>query len=164
MDAGNGVRLARRQRARDRLHGPRLTDGNRCANTPAATVTDTNGQSNGGTVNVPGACPAGTYPAIPADTRDGFWNNASIVKLQYQHNMGSSAYIRFYGYTFYSDWLQNGPLSYGTDLFGLGVLSYDYELESHTRGLAFSFADQLSSTNQIHARRELYYGLDQSLQ
>lgn len=71
------------------------------------------------------------------------------MKLQYQHNMGSTAYIRIYGYTFYSDWLQNGPLSYGTDLFGLGVLSYDYELESHTRGLAFSFADQLSSTNQI---------------
>jgi hypothetical protein len=122
---------------------------NRCANTPAATVTDTNGFSNGVTLNVPGACPAGTFSAVPADTRDGFWNNASIVKLQYQHNMGSTAYIRIYGYTFYSDWLQNGPLSYGTDLFGLGVLSYDYELESHTRGLAFSFADQLSSTNQI---------------
>jgi len=126
----------------------------RCANTPAATIGDTNGLDfgsggNGGvTLNVPSACPAGTYSAIPADSRDGFWNNASIVKLQYQHNIGSTAYIRVYGYTFYSDWLQNGPLSYGTDLFGLGVLSYDYELESHTPRRCFSFRDQLSSTNQ----------------
>ncbi|HTX60647.1 MAG TPA: TonB-dependent receptor [Verrucomicrobiae bacterium] len=95
------------------------------------------------------ACAAGSYSAIPSDTRDGFWNNAGIVKLQYQHNIGSTAYFRIYGYTFYSDWLQNGPLSYASQLYGLGVLSYDYELESHTRGLAFSFADQLSSSNQL---------------
>ena len=29
--------------------------------------------------------------------------------------------------------------------FGFGVTSYDYELNSHTRGLAFSFADQINS-------------------
>ena len=28
-----------------------------------------------------------------------FWNNASIFKLQYQHNMGSNAYFRIYGYS-----------------------------------------------------------------
>jgi hypothetical protein len=82
-------------------------------------------------------------------TRDGFWNNASIVKLQYQHNIGSNAYFRIYGYTFYSDWLQTSALSYGTPFYGFGVPQYDYELESHTRGLAFTFADQLSSAQHL---------------
>jgi hypothetical protein len=98
---------------------------------------------------VPSACPTGTFSAVPSDTRDGFWNNAGIVKLQYQHNIGSNAYFRIYGYTFYSDWLQNGPLSFASGLFGLGVLSYDYELNSHTRGLAFSFADQINSQHLL---------------
>ncbi len=99
--------------------------------------------------SIPGACPGGTYSAVPQDSRDAFWNNASIVKLQYQHNIGSSAYFRIYGYTFYSDWLQTSPLSFASGLFGFGVTSYDYELESHTRGLAFSFADQIDSRNLL---------------
>ena len=124
--------------------------GNRCANTAPSTITDTNGYDSAGTtVNVSEACAPGTYSQVGAGTRDGFWNNASIIKLQYQHNMGTNAYFRIYGYSFYSDWLQNGPLSYATNLFGLGVLSYDYELNSHTRGAAFSFADQINAKNLI---------------
>jgi hypothetical protein len=116
--------------------------GNRCANVdPYGQYRQYYGYT------VPGECAAGTYSAVPPDARDGFWNDASIVKLQYQHNMGSSAYFRIYGYSFYSDWLQTSPLSYGTPFYGLGVTSYDYELESHTRGLAFQFADQLSPSH-----------------
>lgn len=117
--------------------------GNRCANiTPYNTL--------GTPPVIPGACPGGTWSAVPADSRDSFWNDASIFKLQYQHNIGSNAYFRVYGYTFYSDWLQTSPLSYGSgDLLGFGVTSYDYELNSHTRGLAFSFADQLNSENLL---------------
>ena len=113
--------------------------GNRCANVDPYNFY--------GGFSVPGQCAAGTYSAVPADSRDGFWNDASIVKLQYQHNMGSNAYFRIYGYSFYSDWLQTSPLSWGTPFYGFGVTSYDYELESHTRGLAFSFADQLSPSH-----------------
>ncbi len=98
---------------------------------------------------IQGQCAAGTYSAVPLDARDNFWNNASIVKLQYQHNMGSNAYFRIYGYTFYSDWLQTSPLSYGTPFFGFGVTSYDYELESHTAGLSFSYANQVSSQHLL---------------
>ena len=115
--------------------------GNRCANV------DPYGSYPG--VRIAGECAAGTYSAVPPDNRDSFWNNASIAKVQYQHNMGSNAYFRIYGYTFYSDWLQASALSYGTPFFGFGALSYDYELESHTRGLAFSFADQLSSQHLL---------------
>ncbi|MGA8534918.1 MAG: TonB-dependent receptor, partial [Candidatus Tumulicola sp.] len=116
--------------------------GNRCANiTPYRLA---------GPPVIAGACPGGEWSTVPSDTRDAFWNNASIVKLQYQHNIGSSAYFRIYGYSFYSDWLQTSPLSWGSgDLLGFGVTSFDYELNSHTRGLAFSFADQLNSENLL---------------
>ncbi|MGA2760970.1 MAG: TonB-dependent receptor [Candidatus Cybelea sp.] len=114
--------------------------GNRCANI------DPYGFYN---QQIKGECAAGTFSTVPADARDGFWNDASIAKVQYQKNIGSNAYFRIYGYTFYSDWLQTSPLSYGTPFFGFGVTSYDYELESHTRGLAFTFADQLNSANLL---------------
>ena len=87
-------------------------------------------------------------PCRPTN-RDSYWNNASIFKIQYQHNIGSNAYVRLYGYSFYSDWLQTSALSYGTPFFGFGALSYDYELESHTRGLSFTFADQLNSQHCV---------------
>jgi len=115
--------------------------GNRCANI--------NPYNFPGIPAISGQCAPGTYSAVPPDARDAFWNDASIVKLQYQHNIGSNAYFRIYGYTFYSDWLQTSPLSYGTPFFGFGVTSYDYELESHTRGLAFTYANQLSSQHLL---------------
>lgn len=116
--------------------------GGRCANVTPYRLS--------GPPAIQGACPGGTWSTVPVDSRDSFWNDAGIVKLQYQHNMGSNAYFRIYGYTFYSDWLQTSPLSWGSGaLLGFGVTSYDYELNSHTRGLAFSFADQLNSQNLV---------------
>jgi hypothetical protein len=115
--------------------------GNRCAN-----IDPYGGYSY---FHVAGECAAGTFSAVPPDNRDSFWNNASILKLQYQHNIGSNAYVRLYGYSFYSDWLQASALSYGTPFFGFGALSYDYELESHTRGLSMTAADQLSSQHLL---------------
>ncbi|HEY5425109.1 MAG TPA: TonB-dependent receptor, partial [Candidatus Tumulicola sp.] len=47
------------------------------------------------------------------------------------------------------DWLQTSPLSFASNLYGFGVTSYDYELESHTRGLAMSFADQIDSKSLL---------------
>ena len=114
---------------------------NRCANVaPSATP---------GVPLPPGSCAPGTYSTVPNDSRDSVWNDASIAKVQYQHNMGSNAYLRLYGYTFYSDWLQTSPLSYASGLFGFGVTSYDYELESHTRGLAFTYGNQLSAQHLV---------------
>ncbi|HEX3671906.1 MAG TPA: TonB-dependent receptor [Candidatus Cybelea sp.] len=115
--------------------------GNRCANI------DPYGYYS--YFQIKGECAAGTFSAVPPDNRDSFWNNASIFKLQYQHNIGSNAYIRLYGYSFYSDWLQASALSYGTPFFGFGALSYDYELESHTRGLSMTAADQISSEHLL---------------
>src|SRR5581483_3022888 len=65
------------------------------------------------------------YSGIPTDLRSAVVNDSAIVKLQYQKNFGSNAYARIYGYTFYSDWLQNNPneasLYYGLAGFGFGA-------------------------------------------
>ena len=116
--------------------------GNRCANVNPY-------QTPGTPPVIAGACPGGTWSAVPAGNRDGVSNNAAIAKVQYQHNMGSNAYFRIYGYSFYSDWLQAGPLSWGTPFNGFGADSFDYELESHTRGLSGTYANQLSSQHLL---------------
>ncbi|MEO6991170.1 MAG: TonB-dependent receptor, partial [Candidatus Baltobacteraceae bacterium] len=88
------------------------------------------------------------FTTIPPQQRDSYNNRASIVKVQYQKNIGSNAYARIYGYSFYSDWMQNG-------LGGLlqnfvGAVSPDYELITHTRGVVGTFADQLNSKHLLN--------------
>ncbi len=99
---------------------------------------------------VPGACPDGTYALLPNDYRDGRWDTANIFKLQYQKNFGSSAYLRVFGYTFYSNTNRSGASRRGIGS-GYGALNYDYEVDGHTRGVQADFGDQLSSTNQLTA-------------
>ncbi len=116
--------------------------GGRCANiTPFAPP--------GAPPALPGACPGGIYSALPLDVRETSSNSASIFKLQYQHNIGAKAYFRIYGYAFYSDQFDIGPLTFTTGLAGLGTTAYDFELASHTRGLAFSFADQVNDQHLL---------------
>jgi hypothetical protein len=95
---------------------------------------------------------------IEPNYKDGFWNDVGIVKGQYTKNIGSNAYARLFGYTFYSDWLINGPPAGGTCYFD-GYLCYgsgpgwdgtaDYELATHTRGAEFQFADQINQQNLL---------------
>ncbi len=98
---------------------------------------------------------------IDPNARDAYINNQDIVKLQYQKNIGSNAYVRLFGYTFYSDWLINGPNFNGlwiptavTSNFGnIGPLyggSPDYELSTHTRGAELQFADQLGPQHLLN--------------
>jgi TonB dependent receptor/Carboxypeptidase regulatory-like domain len=84
---------------------------------------------------------------VPADAGDATWNNQEIVKLQYTHNMGSNAFLRIYGYSYYSDWLQNAPQSLEADF--TACCSPDYELSSHTRGLSAQFQDQINAQNLV---------------
>ncbi|MBV8530445.1 MAG: TonB-dependent receptor [Candidatus Eremiobacteraeota bacterium] len=102
---------------------------------------------------VPNACPlnaAGTQQQvqIPNDYRDARWDTASITKLQYQKNIGSSAYIRLFGYTFYSTTNRASANGYGNNET-FGVTNYQYEIGAHTRGLELQFADQLSSAHLL---------------
>jgi hypothetical protein len=92
----------------------------------------------------------GNAPAqggIPITHEDGVTNGQGIIKLQFQHNMGSNAYFRIYGYTFYSDWLQNSPNSFNQCCIGGPI---DYELSNHTRGVSATFADQLDAKNLLN--------------
>ncbi len=86
---------------------------------------------------------------------DGIWNDGSIIKLQYQKNIGSSAYLRVLGYTFYSDWLHNAPAGLSGGLFNLPYpIGYDnpapdYELSTHTRGFQLQYANQINDKNLV---------------
>ncbi len=97
------------------------------------------------------------YSALPVDTRSGTWNDVGIVKLQYQKNLGANAYARLYGYSFYSDWLQNNP-NYASLVYGsaggyaggeFGAPSSNYELNTHSRGFSLEVADQLNAQNLV---------------
>lgn len=83
------------------------------------------------------------FANIPLNARDVQYNNQEIFKLQYQHSFTDSAYLRVYGYTYYSDYVGTGAVSSFQPLTGYD--SNDYELNSHTRGLSAMFTDQLST-------------------
>src|SRR5207302_11419067 len=129
------------------------TAGNRSLNAPCSLG---NALSNP-TLAAPNNCQANgsKVSGIPANVKDGFWNDVNIIKAQYTKNIGSNAYARLFGYTFYSDWMISGPVAAGTAyLDGLaaggtnggaggaygGYGTADYELTTHTRGAEFQFA------------------------
>ncbi len=80
------------------------------------------------------------------------FNDGSIIKAQYTKNIGSNAFVRLFGYTFYSDWLQNNPNDNSNfPVFGYGFnpASPDYEVAYHTRGVQLQAADQINAKNLI---------------
>jgi hypothetical protein len=80
----------------------------------------------------------------PVQNRDFYSNNSAIWKLQYQKNLGSSAYARVYGYTFYSNWLQQALSGATLSNFIAGSVSPDYGVITHTSGVVGQLAAQLS--------------------
>ncbi|HEY1681833.1 MAG TPA: TonB-dependent receptor [Candidatus Tumulicola sp.] len=90
---------------------------------------------------------SGFSPYQNSDTN----NNGSIIKVQYTKNFGSSAFLRFFAYSFYSDWLMTDP-NYGlTPFYVGGGAAGDYELNTHTRGLNLDFSDQINQQNLLSA-------------
>lgn len=88
---------------------------------------------------------------IAPNLRDTQQNNQSIVKLQYQHNMGN-AYVRVYGYSLYSNFLfdaPNGASSPAGNTFGNPP---DYKLWTHTSGYSAELADQLTPKHLLLAQ------------
>jgi hypothetical protein len=88
------------------------------------------------------------YSNVPSTDRDEFVNDQSIEKIQYQKNFGSNAYVRLYGYSYYSDWINNGGDS-TIDQFYTGFDSIDYQLAGVSKGLSLQFSDQLNSKNLL---------------
>lgn len=83
---------------------------------------------------------------IDPETRDADDHNASIIKLQYQKNFSSSSYLRLFGYSEYSDWFLNGPVSafltYGGEL-------QDYEVHGNAFGTTAIYSNQINSKNLL---------------
>jgi Carboxypeptidase regulatory-like domain/TonB dependent receptor len=85
---------------------------------------------------------------LPAAARDNSYNNTAIVKVAYTKNFASTAFLRVYGFTFYSNWTLNGP--YSTTFCNFTCpLAPDYELNTHTRGLSAEFQDQINEQNLV---------------
>ncbi len=93
----------------------------------------------------------GLGATIPNNMEGEQGNDQGIFKLQYQHNFGTSAFLRVYGYTYYSDWLMTDPTAAWSEYLAgtFGAFSPDYELSSHTRGVSAEFSDQLNSQHLL---------------
>ena len=87
---------------------------------------------------------------FPNDLRDTIHNDTGIVKVQYTKALGSNAYARLFGYTFYSDWTQAGAnSSFNCYVWGIGGpndcgVAANYDLLTHTAGGELQLADQLT--------------------
>jgi hypothetical protein len=88
---------------------------------------------------------------IPAND-EGLTNNRNdtgITKVQYTYALSQSAYLRAYGYTFYSDWMEASPSFGATDELTSSALAAQYQLMTHTSGGALDFQDQLNDQNLV---------------
>jgi Carboxypeptidase regulatory-like domain len=80
-----------------------------------------------------------------------YQNDTGITKLQYTYALSTAAYLRVYGYTLYSDWLQNSPIFGATDESTPSVPDAQYLLMAHTSGGALNFNDQVNDQNLVGA-------------
>jgi hypothetical protein len=84
---------------------------------------------------------------IPINQRDVGFNQQGIVKIQYQRNFNAASFLRLYGYTYYSDYINTGPNSSTQPI--TGYYSGDYELSAHTRGVSATYENQIDSHNLL---------------
>jgi hypothetical protein len=73
-------------------------------------------------------------------------NGIGLLKLQYQKNINDRSYFRIFGYSNYSDWFINGPVSANLDHGGEIA---DYEVFSHGFGINARYENQLNSKNLL---------------
>lgn len=85
------------------------------------------------------------------DSLSPYQNDTGITKLQYTYALSSAAYLRAYGYTFYSDWLNTSPIFGATGELTATLPEAQYDLMTHTLGAALSFNDQVNDQNLVAA-------------
>ena len=96
----------------------------------------------------PSAYFGGALAAIDPNQRDGTANPNSIIKLQYQKNIGTSSYFRIYAYNNYSEWPQSCPNTAWTNFIGYCPLNY--YVQTTTNGVSASYASQINDKNLIN--------------
>ena len=99
-----------------------------------------------------------TTGLIPIDQRDGTANPNSIIKLQYQHNIGTDQYIRVYGFQNYSEWPQTCPDTGSTNFFGYCPLNY--YVQTTTSGVSTQYANQINDKNLINLEVSDFWATD----
>ncbi|HEY7980377.1 MAG TPA: TonB-dependent receptor [Candidatus Eremiobacteraceae bacterium] len=90
----------------------------------------------------------GQLAAIDPNQRDGSANPNSIIKLQYQKNIGTSSYFRIYGFTNYSVWPQTAPNTAWTTF--VGYFPLNYYVQTTTNGVSASYASQINDKNLVN--------------
>ena len=89
---------------------------------------------------------------LPSNADDLYNNDTGIVKLQLTHPISEGAYIRLYGYSFFSDWTEDGENMSAYSYFsGTNQAPYspNYNLITHTTGGQLQFADQFNDQNLL---------------
>ncbi len=131
---------------------PYYVDGYQYAGKIGSVLNTTTAPAMVSTYLFPGSPTGRAFGAtLPAGEEGSQSNDQNIAKLQYQHNFGTTAFLRVYGYTYYSDWLMRDPTAAFSEyeLGTYGAFSPDYELSSHTRGASVEFSDQWNSQNLL---------------
>ncbi len=85
---------------------------------------------------------------LPGDYRDARWDTESMLKLQYQKNIGTDAFVRLFGYSEYANTNRSGAARRALGS-GFGVANFDYEVDTHATGLQLQFGDQINSQHQL---------------
>lgn len=101
--------------------------------------------------NVPASVnQAGFAAAQDPNHSDLYHNDVGVGKVQWTHPFSSSAYMRIYAYSMFSDWNEDGQMSaWGADDGPWVPTAYDYDLITHTTGGEIAFADQINDQNLV---------------
>ncbi len=135
------------------LYGPQVYPNSltwKCGSAIGSAVTATSAHCVT-TYGFPNAANPGSFTdpnPIPTNVRDSTYNQTVISKLQYTKNFGSTAFLRIYGYTYFSAWTLAGVLG-DLDCNFSCTAAPDYELYTHTRGLSANFQDQINEQNLV---------------
>ncbi len=84
---------------------------------------------------------------VPFNQRDSETTGFAVEKVQFQHNFSSNAFARIYGYSAYSDRIDNGAVGLVQNY--VGAFPADYLVSAHTRGIAALFDDQIDPHNLL---------------
>ncbi len=87
-------------------------------------------------------------PAAPRPCATATTTASAIEKLQYQRNFSSRSFLRLFGYSEYTNWFINGPVS---AYFNYSGELDDYEVHGNTFGVTGLYSSQLGDKNLLTA-------------
>jgi len=76
-------------------------------------------------------------------------NDTGIVKLQYTHPFNDRSFVRVFGYTFFSDWTEDGQMGAYSPFFTSQPISPNYNLITHTSGAELQYSNQLNDQDLV---------------